>query len=648
MSPAQLLLALVVPALGLLLAGLAQHVALDRLADVAVAPDPTRFADVFVHHALLPRAVVAVLVGVALGLSGTVFQQVLRNPLAEPSTLGILSGAQLGVTIGALVTPGLFLGVTRDLAAFCGAAGAMALVFAIAWRRSLSPITLILAGLIISLVAGSATALLGIFQYEFLRSVFIWSSGSLLQNDWGQAQALAWRLALGILLLVPLLRPLTVAGLDDTSATSLGVPLRRVRLLALAVATALAAAVASAVGVVGFIGLAAPHLARVAGARTFRARLVWAPLLGAALLLLADGVVQLAARWIAQVPTGIATAMLGAPLLLVLIKSMPLADTADQLVGTAARRLRIPRLALGLTAVGLTIVVALSLSEHVQVGQLPLMELIGGRWPRVLASLTAGGMLALAGTIVQRTTGNALASPEVLGVSSGAALGVIAALFLGAGMSPVTQLVAATLGALLVFPLLLLLARSVRFAPNHVLLCGVALGTLFTSVVSLVVASGDPRASYVLVWITGPTFRAGALPALAGALLLALGLGLSLLTVRWLGLLPLGATTSQALGVRVGRSRLLLLSISAVLTAGATLLTGPLTFVGLMAPHMARMAGFVRARHQLLAAMLIGAAIMVAADWLGRSLHFPYEIPAGILATFVGAPYFLWLLARRG
>jgi iron complex transport system permease protein len=647
LTPARLVLGLLAPAVVLLLLGLTTYVPLGRLLEVAVSPDPTLFAEIFVHHARLPRAVVAVLAGAALGLAGAVFQQVLRNPLAEPATLGALSGAQLGVTLAALLAPGLLLGVARDLAALLGAAAAMALVFAIAWRRGLSPVTLILAGLVVSLVAGSTSALLGIFRYEFLRSVFIWSSGSLVQNGWDQALGLSWRLAVAALLLAPLLRPLTVAGLDDASATSLGVPLRRVRLLALAVATALAAAVAGAVGVIGFVGLAAPHLARVSGARTFRARLAVAPLVGAVLLLLTDGVVQLAARWIAEVPTGIATAVLGAPLLVALVKAMPLADTGERMSLGASRRIRNAGGALLLVAAGLLAIAGLSLTEHLQVGSLPLEQLVAGRWPRVLAALAAGAMLAAAGTIMQRTTGNALASPEVLGVSSGAALGVIAALFLGATASPAVHMLAATAGALLVFPVLLLLARRVHFAPNHVLLYGVAIGTLFTSAVSLVVASGDPRATYVLVWITGPTFRAGAVAALAGALLLLLGLIAGLLLVRWLGLLPLGATASHALGLRVGRSRLLLLSLAAVLTAGATLLTGPLTFVGLMAPHMAYVAGFVRPRQHLLAAALIGAAIMVAADWLGRSLLFPYEIPAGILATFVGAPYFLWLMARR-
>lgn len=648
LTPFRVFLLLMAPAAGLAVAAMTHHVPLGDLPGLVpplAPPEGAAFPANYVHFALLPRAAVALLAGAALGLAGTLFQQILRNPLAEPATLGALPGAHLAVVIVTLAAPAAG-GLARDGAALGGAAVAVALVFAIAWRHRLAPVTLIMAGLIVSLTASATSVLLGLFNFEYLRGVFIWASGSLVQNDWSAATALAWRLALLAAIVAPVVRPLTIAGLNDAGARSLGVPLRRLRLLALAAATGLSAIVAAAVGVIGFVGLAAPHLARLSGATSFAARLVWAPLFGAALLLLTDGVVLMASTWMAEVPTGTVTALLGAPLLILLIRRMPATEAGSAALPPPSRLPPAGPMALAFGGMLLAVAGA-SLFSPQAYGDLSPLTLAGGRWPRLLAAATAGGMLALAGTVLQRVTANPLASPEVLGVSSGAALGTVAVLFLAPAPTPGLMLLAGAAGAALIFPVLLLLARRVDFAPGHVLLCGVALGTLFSGIVSVVVASGDPRAMHVLVWMTGPTFRATAVHGLAGAALLAVGLPAVLMAGRWLALLPLGATTARALGMPVGAGRLLLLLLAGLLTAGATLIVGPLSFVGLMAPHMARLAGCVRPASHATAAMLLGAAIMVAADGLGRSLHAPYELPAGILATFIGAPYFLWLLARR-
>ncbi|KGM30929.1 iron chelate uptake ABC transporter family permease subunit, partial [Inquilinus limosus] len=116
---------------------------------------------------------------------------------------------------------------------------------------------------------------------------------------------------------------------------------------------------------------------------------------------------------------------------------------------------------------------------------------------------------------------------------------------------------------------------------------------------------------------------------------------------RWLTILPLGPATGRALGVSLARSRAALLLLAAILTAGATLTVGPLSFVGLMAPHIVRMLGLRRPTPQILAAGLLGAGLMVLADWLGRTIAFPWQVPAGLVATFVGGTYFIWLMQRR-
>ncbi|VTR56650.1 Iron(III)-hydroxamate import system permease protein fhuB [Serratia fonticola] len=109
----------------------------------------------------------------------------------------------------------------------------------------------------------------------------------------------------------------------------------------------------------------------------------------------------------------------------------------------------------------------------------------------------------------------------------------------------------------------------------------------------------------------------------------------------------MGGATARSVGIALTPTRLSILLLAATLTAMATLTVGPLSFIGLMAPHMARMLGFRRALPQMVIAALLGGLLMVFADWCGRMVMFPYQIPAGLLATFIGAPYFVYLLRKQ-
>ena len=124
-------------------------------------------------------------------------------------------------------------------------------------------------------------------------------------------------------------------------------------------------------------------------------------------------------------------------------------------------------------------------------------------------------------------------------------------------------------------------------------------------------------------------------------------LPVALLLGRWLELLPLGEEMAASFGVDRIRSRMAVLGLAALLTAAATLLVGPVTFIGLLAPHLARRLGCYRAREQLLAAALIGMVVMVFADWAGRQWLFPDQIPAGLMASLIGGGYFVLTLWRR-
>ncbi len=634
--------------------GIVMQLPLDQCWQALRHPNLDDPRQLLLDYSFLPRLVVSLLCGAALALAGAIFQQVMRNPLAEPTTLGVSAGASLALTLALAFAPGT-LAYGRDWIALVGAAFATVAVFALAWNRALSPFALVLAGMIVGLYCGALAGGVQLFENPYLRSFYLWGAGSLSQQDWSITLYLLPRIGAAVIVIALIVRPLTVLGLDDEGARSLGVSLFGVRLVALTVAVALSAFVVSAVGIIGFIGLAAPALVRLAGARRFASRLLWAPILGAVLLCLTDQLVQ----WLANgdrelVPTGAATALLGAPLMLWMLPRLRTGpepfrnSTPDPM-----RRARHPWRAIALAM--LILLLLLYTSLHLgQNGQgwhwdspRQLMPVLQWRAPRLVGAVAAGAMLAMAGTLMQRLTGNPMASPEILGVSGGAALALIVLLMLSSHINQTAELSACAFGAFASLAIILLLARRSDYAPDRILLAGIALGALSSVLLLVFMASGSAQVSTLQNWMAGSTDLLTSNQAAFAAGVAAILLALAPLLRRWLVLLPLGSQAPRALGLDVARARLLVLAFTALLTAAATLTVGPLGFVGLMGPHLARMMGLHRPLQQLIGAAVLGGLIMTAADWLGRTILFPYEVPAGLIATLIGGPYLMGLLRRR-
>jgi ferric hydroxamate transport system permease protein len=616
-------------------------------------PDTKDLRQIVLHESVLPRIVVCLLSGAQLSLAGAIFQQVLRNPLAEPTTLGVSAGASLALTLVTLVAPQWLFGGGQEWVALMGAVIAILVVLALAWRRRLAPVSLILAGLIVTFYCGSIGAVFTLFHREALQSLFMWGAGSLSQNNWDAPRTLLPHLVAGCALSAALVRPLTMMSLTDAGASSLGVSLRFVRLAALALAVFLSASVVASVGVIGFLGLLAPLIVRLAGARRFRARLVWAPLFGASLLWVTDELVQMIPGGRNGIPTGAAMSLIGAPFLFWLLPRLPaLPDTVDlSSHAVEFRRVHVPRwIALGVVLLAIAVLLGMSFGGSPEgwtwARGASFNALLHWRAPRVAVALAAGAMLAVAGAILQRVTGNSMASPEVLGISAGASLGVIALVFIAPEAGRIVQTSAAGAGAFATLLVMLALGKRYGFAPERMLLLGVALGTAFSALVSVLLASGDPRVDGLLAWMSGSTYGVTSGDATFACTALVLFMLVAMFFARWLDILPLGDTIAKSLGITLGISRLALMLLAAAMTGAATLVVGPLSFVGLMAPHLARMLGFRRSSTQLASAALLGALVMVIADWLGRNLLFPYQIPVGLQATLVGGLYFMWLMLR--
>jgi ABC-type Fe3+-siderophore transport system permease subunit len=605
-----------------------------------------------VHYTVFPRIAVALLAGAALGLAGTVCQQVLRNPLAEPSTLGVLNGAYLALTVTTLWAPSL-LAFGREWIALIGGFAAFLCVFGLTWRRALSPVVLVLAGLIVAYYCAVTTQALILLNHEYLIGLFIWGAGFLNQQDWNNVAFLAPRFLLSLVLIAAMVRPLTLLGFDDETARNLGLGLTGARVCALGIAIALSASVVSVVGVMGFVGLAAPAIVMLSGARRFRDRLIWAPLCGALLLWLTDELVLLIPPGYREMPAGAATALIGAPMLLLLLPRLRATAPVANLTPSAPRRLDHPwqvilfGLALLVLVVWIAFAVGVGSEGWSWSGLAGIQEFLPWRWPRVVSALAAGATLAVAGTLLQRMTGNPMAAPEVMGISYGAAMGVLVLLYALPSHTRVAQIAGGAIGAFTVLGLVLLFSRRSEFSPERVLLAGVAMSAAFGAIMAMVLATGDPRIGMLLSLLTGSLYQIGpteaAILAAAAIVLLALVPLLS----RWLDILPLGQAASRSVGVSMARSRVVIMLLTALLTATATLMVGLLSLVGFIAPHMARMMGAQRALHQASLAALIGATLMVFADWAGRMVIFPFQMPAGIFAMMLAGPYLVWLLRPR-
>jgi len=652
MTPAKACLLLSLPMVVLFWVGLESQGGFALGLEALVTPSFENVDELLLYYAWWPRLSIALLAGGGLGLAGVLMQQVLRNPLASPTTLGVASGANLALMTATLLAPGLLV-VGREWVALSGGALAVGLVFLLSWRRGLAPVVVVLAGLVVNLYLGALSTALLLFNHEVLSGLLIWGAGSLAQNGWDGVASLAPRLAICGLAAWLLLRPLAVLELDDASAKSLGISLKHLRFAGLGLAVFITGSVVSVVGIIGFIGLAAPNIVRMAGARTLRARLLWSTLLGAVLLATTDLLLQRFSGMVATlIPTGAVTGALGAPLLMWLIPRLKLqGDRPPQATGVALTRPAAPhRLATGL----LLALVAAMVAGHL-VGQgangwsiiAPTnWGVIEWRFPRVIAAAASGLMLAIAGTILQRLSANPMASPEVLGISGGCAIALILGIYLLPAPSNAMLVAIGTLGALATLLVLVALNRKSGFVPERLLLSGVAISALFDAVRSVLLAGGDPRGQQVIAWLAGSTYYVDVGSALlVGSIAAGLAL-VSLPFTRWLDIMPLGTATARSLGIGLNRARLALLLLVALLTACATLVVGPLSFIGLLAPHMARLLGFSRARQHLVGAALIGMLLMVLADWVGRQIMFPYEIPAGLVASLIGGAYFMWGLRR--
>lgn len=277
-----------------------------------------------IFHIRIARIVLAGLVGLGLSLAGAAFQGILLNPLAEPFTLGVAAGAAFGASLAlSLGFAGALWGSLGllPLMALLGAAAALALVLALgSMAGGIQHGTLILAGVIVSAFLSSLISLVKFLYADSLSTIVFWIMGSLSARGWAHVAFALPYVAVGSLILFLYARELNLLTLGDASAQQLGLSVSRVRLILLLAASLITAGAVAVSGIIGFVGLIVPHLARLLVGPDHRRLLPAAGLAGALLLIAADTLARVILPYGQELPVGIITALLGGPFFCYLLK----------------------------------------------------------------------------------------------------------------------------------------------------------------------------------------------------------------------------------------------------------------------------------------------------------------------------------------
>jgi iron complex transport system permease protein len=639
------------------------------LARLALGSDDQHVVDILTASRL-PRMLAGLAVGVALGAAGALFQSLARNNLAAPDTLAVNAGAYF--VIVSVTAAGFTLPVLGEgLVAFAGGLAAATVVLLLGGGGG-STTRLILGGSALTLALAAATAaLLLLFDQETV-GLYAWGNGSLTQLDLSAVRRMGPVILLALAAGMLLARRLDLLTLGDDSAQVLGVHVTRTRVIGTGVAVILASAAVTLAGPIGFVGLCAPAgvrlLVRVIPAvARHRVLVPLSALVGAIIVLLADIVMRLALGPEAAlaVPTGVATTLLGAVVLVLLARRAGDAGTlrkppaARPAGGGHSRTRRIAVVAALLALLGMSALLGLmagytwlltgdllvwARGDAIAVVRFAMDE----RAPRVAAALLAGAALALSGTVVQAVCRNPLAEPGLLGITGGAGVAAVLVVTTSSTVASTASIaVAAGIGALLAFALVYGLSWRRGLDSDRLVLVGIGVWFGTTALTTLLIVRANPwDTPRIFTWLSGSTYDRSWGQVLPVLVALLVTLPLAWAAHRELDLLAVDDDTPRVVGIRLERLRLVVLLAAALLASTAVSAVGVVGFVGLVAPHAAR--ALVSGGHLFVVpvAVLLGSVLLSLADTLGRSVIAPSQVPAGLVVAIIGTPYFLYLLYR--
>ncbi|SHM94632.1 iron complex transport system permease protein [Gracilibacillus kekensis] len=622
--------------------------------------------DVLEHHTIrylrMPRAVIGVLAGGALAVSGALLQTITKNPLASASTLGIHSGSYFAVVFASVFISSTS-GWSGLLVAFVGGILTAVLVYTLAGVANASPVKMVLAGMVVTMMFSAFTSMLQIFFENETAGLFLWGSGTLVQNNWEGVQFTYPFIFVGMVGSLLIARSLDLFQLGDEVATGLGQNIERTRIITITLAVFLTAVTVSVVGPIGFVGIIAPHLIKLLGFQKHYLVILGSFLWGAIVLIGADVLARILDPTFSELPVGAITAFIGAPWLIFLImrkqnKNYSSKDTgilAGQIKSVKFQRWIIPILvAIALLTLFIGISTGNKGIQLVETFQAIFMNndtfiknmALDLRLPRLLVAAGSGILLAISGYIFQGVLRNPLADPSVIGITSGAGVGAMIFLFIGS-VSAVWVPVGAFTGAIIAFLIVMVLAYRADFQPALLALLGIGVSAFGSAIIQIIVVRSDMAVASALTWLSGTTYAKSwteLLYYLVGPLIILVPI-VFLISDR-IHTLALGDDTAKGLGLPVLKTRFYLALLASIVAAASVATVGTIGFVGLIAPHVARMLLGPAHKQLFMTSALLGGVFLMIADVLSRTLLVPKEIPSGIIIAIIGAPYFLWLMNR--
>lgn len=276
--------------------------------------DEVDFTAIIVRQIRLPRIVLAMLTGVLLAGAGAVFQGFFKSPLADSSMLGVSSGAALGAVFGSIA------GFWMPLSAFLGSLASILIVYLISGgrRNASEPVRLLLAGSAVSVFLTSVNSALILVHDKELYKMYVWTLGSFNGKGWSELAFIAIPAAVSLILFIFCIKPLDVLSAGDLTSQALGINLKKTRILCFASGSLATAAAVSAGGIIGFVGLVAPHIVRMIAGSSYRKIIPLSMLLGAVFLGTADILARIMAPPL-DIPVGIITSLIGAPFFIVIL-----------------------------------------------------------------------------------------------------------------------------------------------------------------------------------------------------------------------------------------------------------------------------------------------------------------------------------------
>lgn len=285
--------------------------------ELSVLTDEQKVVRTIVMNLRLPRVIIAILIGACLSASGALLQAVMRNPLADPGSIGVSAGAGTAAITVLLIFPNMTTAL--PVFAFVGAAFACVLIYLLAWQDGVSPVRIILAGVAINSVLGAYNSLLQLMNSDNLTGVLAFMNGSLAGMSWTHVRTIIIYSILGIALAMLCIRHANALQLGDEMAKNLGVRVNAARIVLSAVSAFLAASTVSVVGMISFVGLVVPHISRMLVGSDYKVMLPTSVLLGSVTLLVADTIGRTIVPGM-EIPVGIVMSVCGGPFFLYMLR----------------------------------------------------------------------------------------------------------------------------------------------------------------------------------------------------------------------------------------------------------------------------------------------------------------------------------------